>query len=277
MTHLTLLNSSFRPHSHTCPPNLPSFLTSLTHLTFANVGLPAPSSHLTDILNLCAPTLKYLAISSLRDIDAAEFARGLQVLIDRGHAFDTLMVGFLTEQQVRVLHSSPPPPPASSSTSNAVSPRAPAARPLLFQLPALRHLTFTLPLPTLDLLLALPPTLRTLTIRPPYARPSTSTREHSRSSLLSILSRTPGTESPATPHSSLNTNVGAGLRRMSVTLEQLEEEEAVIVAIEEALLQGAASGLEEIKWECRALRSAHGRLDVAMANRRRVVQLNHLA
>ena len=287
LTHLTLLNSSFRPHSHTAPATLAPFLGSLTHLTMANVGLPHPSSHMTDMLRCCAPTLRYLAISSLRDIDAGEFRRAFEVLIERGNALETLVVGFLTEQQVSALQTATS---AQTSGNNAPFNAADSeqeARPLLSRLPVLANLTFTLPLPTLPLLLALPPSLRKLTIRPPYARPSgTSVREHSRSSLLSVLSRTTGSTTsttttgqatPTTP-STLGRGEGAdgGIRRMSVTLEQLEEEEAAVVAIEEALAQGAGLGLEEIRWECKALRSARGRIELALERRkeRRAVRQN---
>ena len=247
----------------------------------ANVGLPHPSSHLTDMLRCCAPTLRYLAISSLRDIDAGEFRRAFEVLIERGAALETLVVGFLTEQQVSALQTSS----ASAQTSGGNASFNAAAseeegRPLLSRLPVLENLTFTLPLPTLPLLLAFPPSLRKLTIRPPYARPSgTSVREHSRSSLLSVLSRTSGSTTsnpttgqvtPATPSRSTTLEGGAdgGIRRMSVTLEQLEEEEAAVVAIEEALAQGGGPGLEEIRWECKALRSARGRIELALEKRK---------
>lgn len=254
---MTLLNSSFRPHSHTGPPNLAPFLGSLTHLTFANVGLPSPSSHLTAILRICAPSLQYLAISSLRDIDAAEFRTAFEILVERGHRLETVLVGFLTEPQISVLHNS------DSGSRPDDPPRA-----LLSRLPALRHLTWTLPLPTLPLLLALPPTLETLTIRPPYSRPSTMTREHSRASLLSILARTPGEHTPSTPLSAAIASPGNGVRHVSVTLEQLEEEEAVVLALEEALERGAAGErLSEVRWECRALRSARGRIEAAMERR----------
>lgn len=282
LTHLTLLNSSFRPHSHTAPATLAPFLASLTHLTMANVGLPHPSSHLTDMLRCCAPTLRYLAISSLRDIDADECRRAFEVLIERGTALETLVVGFLTEQQVSALQSSAPAQTSgnNSSTHAAVAASEGEGRPLLSRLPVLATLTFTLPLPTLPLLLALPPSLRKLTIRPPYARPSgTSVREHSRSSLLSVLSRTGSTTSSTTGQATPTTPStlgggggegadGGGIRRMSVTLEQLEEEEAAVVAIEEALSQGAGPGLEEIRWECKALRNARGRIELAMEKRK---------
>lgn len=248
----------------------------------ANVGLPHPSSHLTDMLRCCAPTLRYLAISSLRDIDAGEFRRAFEVLIERGTALETLVVGFLTEQQVSALQTATS---ARTSGSNSSFNAAAAAtseeegRPLLSRLPVLANLTFTLPLPTLPLLLALPPSLRKLTIRPPYARPSgTSVREHSRSSLLSVLSRTGSTTAsnattgrvtPTTPsRSTLEGADGGGIRRMSVTLEQLEEEEAAVVAVEEALSQGAGHGLEEIRWDCKALRSARGRIELALEKRK---------
>ena len=161
LTHLTLLNSSFRPHSHTAPATLAPFLASLTHLTMANVGLPQPSSHLTDMLRCCAPTLRYLAISSLRDIDAGEFRRAFEVLIERGAALETLVVGFLTEQQVSALQTSS----ASAQTSGGNASFNAAAseeegRPLLSRLPVLENLTFTLPLPPLPPLLAFPPSLR---------------------------------------------------------------------------------------------------------------------
>lgn len=55
---------------------------------------------------------------------------------------------------------------------------------------------------------------------------------------------------------------------MSVTLEQLEEEEAAVVAVEEALSQGAGHGLEEIRWDCKALRSARGRIELALEKRK---------
>ncbi|GAA5860615.1 hypothetical protein JCM3774_006228 [Rhodotorula dairenensis] len=288
LTHLTLLNSSFRPHSHTAPPNLAPFLAFLTHLTVANVGLPTPSSHLTEILRCCATTLRYLAISSLRDIDAVEFRRAFEILVDHGTALESLVIGFLTDEQTLALHSRAPRSSEAGSYSEdddddendreATTALGPS---LLSRLPVLANVTFTLPLPTLPLLLALPPSLRRLTIRPPYARPSgTSVREHSRSSLLSVLSRSPSTTSntprqsnPATPVSTLGGGGGGGveggIRRMSVTLEQLEEEEAAVLAIEEALAKGAAIGLVEIRWECRALRSARGRLEAAMEDRRR--------
>ena len=248
----------------------------------ANVGLPQPSSHLTDMLRCCAPTLRYLAISSLRDIDAGEFRRAFEVLIERGAALETLVVGFLTEQQVSALQTSS----ASAQTSGGNASFNAAAseeegRPLLSRLPVLENLTFTLPLPPrCPPPPPFPPSLRKLTIRPPYARPSgTSVREHSRSSLLSVLSRTSGSTTsnpttgqvtPATPSRSTTLEGGAdgGIRRMSVTLEQLEEEEAAVVAIEEALAQGAGPELEEIRWECKALRSARGRIELAMEKRK---------
>lgn len=230
------------------------------------------------MLHCCAPTLKYLAISSLRDIDAVEWRRAFEILVDRGATLETLVIGFLTDEQILTLQS--PATRLSDAGSHFTGEDGDREAtvlgpPLLSRLPVLADVTFTLPLPTLPLLLALPPSLRRLTIRPPYSRPSgTSVREHSRSSLLSVLSRTPPTTSgtprqsnPALPVSTLEE--AGSIRRMSVTLEQLEEEEAAVLAVEEALAEGAAAGLVEIRWECRSLRSAKGRLEAAMEDRRR--------
>ncbi|GAA5989151.1 hypothetical protein JCM10908_001185 [Rhodotorula pacifica] len=227
------------------------------------------------MLRCCAPGLRYLAVSSLRDIDAGELRCALEVLIERGTKLETLVLGFLTEQQVLTLHAPIPPSGFAPHTRAAEVSHDLLAVPqaLLSRLPALTNLTFTLPLPTLPLLLALPPTLSKLTIRPPYARPiGTSVREHSRSSLLSVLARTPPTSSATgqtTPSTPLTAPGNAGARRMTVSLEQLEEEEAAVVAIEDALAQGAGNGLKEIRWECKALRSAKGRIEAALERRRR--------
>ncbi|GAA6026836.1 hypothetical protein JCM8097_005897 [Rhodosporidiobolus ruineniae] len=291
--HLTLLNSSFRPNSHTLPPSLPSFCRALRSLTLANLGLPPPSTHLTDLLQCAAPTLEKLAISSLRDVDPNEFARAVGVLVAKAGRLRSLMVGFLTDEQVQVLCL--PLPSASSTTSSSSSSAAPlgasstALLPALARLATLTHLTFTLPLPSLPLLLSLPPSLLVLTIRPPYSSSSSSSSPSSsagvfgtsKPALLSLLTRptpasTPAPTRPSTPS-------GLGRRRTSVTLEQLEEEELVLDALEAALavpaLPPPASGkavsvegvvaprLEKVRWECRALRCARARVGEVMRRR----------
>ncbi|GAA6001142.1 hypothetical protein JCM10207_007429 [Rhodosporidiobolus poonsookiae] len=310
-THLTLLNSSFHTNAHTCPSSLPSFLSALTHLTVANLGLPPPSTHLTDLLHHCAPTLEHLALSSLRDVDLAEFQRALATLVRPRPAgagkLRSLMLGFLTDAQVSALTL--PLPPALDPTSASA---ARSLAPLLARLPV-THLTFTLPLPSLPLLLALPPTLRVLTIRPPYARartspstaagaagesytPPTTVFGTDKPSLLSVLDRsrfrrrdssrpasvepTPApTPGAATP---LPGSGAAPRRRPSVTLEQVEEEEAVLLALEEALAlppappgkgpvapdEVVAPRLERVRWECRATRCGRGRVREVVERRR---------
>lgn len=286
--HLTLLNSSFRSNSLPSPPTLAPFLSSLTHLTLANLGLPPPSTHLTDMLTLCAPTLHHLALSSLRDVDAREFRRALKVLVTDAPNLHTLMLGFLTDDQISALclplddsaasTSLLPTPPASPNLSGSSSP-APR-RAALSLLPSLHSLAFTLPLPTLQILLSLPPTLKRLTIRPPYARPSSPGNVFgtSRSEGLATLRRSVGggtgrgTSCAPTPLMPTPRSVfgGAGLRRPSVSLEQLEEEEAIVLALEEMLgTEGVAEELESVRWECRALRSAEARIAEGMERRRR--------
>ncbi|GAA5996472.1 uncharacterized protein JCM10292_007632 [Rhodotorula paludigena] len=301
LTHWSLLNSSFRPNSHPSPPSLVPFLSSLTHLTLANVGLPPPSTHLTDILSLCAPHLEHLAISSLCDVDGSEFRRALAVLVHHGERLASLMLGFMTEDQLRAMVQPALPrtdaapasllltPPASPT---AFSPCPAAHAPALSLLPALAHLTFTLPLPTPALLLALPPSLSLLTIRPPYHRarrapssandwstgaarsasaPGTPVTVFgtSRAELLSVLGRERAAARPQEQRG------GAG-RRPSYTLEQLEEEEVVLCAVEDALGyphpengEWVAPGLREIRWEGRALRSAEERIGALMERRKR--------
>ncbi|BGP46226.1 hypothetical protein JCM10450v2_002066 [Rhodotorula kratochvilovae] len=298
LTHLSLLNLSFSPNSLPSPPSLAPFLASLTHLTLANVGLPPPSTHMTDILALCAPHLEHLAISSLRDIDEREFRRALAVLVRRGAKLRSVKLGFLIEEQVRACcapllpdvetaaHLPTPPtsptfPPFATRSSTPVP--APRSAPALSLLPALAHLTFTLPLPTLPLLLALPTSLTTLTLRPPYARPSSSSLAGnvqgtptifgtSFTSLLRVLDR--GAPSPAVTPAPTPGAATPTRRRPSFTLEQLEEEERVLLALEEALgaPHEAAGGwvaprLREVRWEGRAMRSARER--VAEVLRRR--------
>ncbi|BGP14042.1 hypothetical protein JCM10213v2_001980 [Rhodosporidiobolus nylandii] len=307
VTQLTLLNSSFRPNSHTCPPTLPTFLSGLTSLTLANLGLPPPSTHLTDLLTHCAPTLEHLALSSLRDVDLLEFRRACGVLARKCGKLSSLMLGFLTDEQVHafclpllaaeeaggkgkqavtVAHGLPTPP--ASPIAGSLSSLAPA----IAHLP-LTHLTFTLPLPSLPLILALPPTLRVLTIRPPYARPTTSFVSSggsttiwgtSKPSLLTILDRS-RVHAETTPAPSGSATPLRG-RRPSVTLEQLEEEESVLLALEEALAvptlpakRGAevpllspgevvAPRLEKIRWECRAMRCGKERVRALVEKRR---------
>ncbi|GJN88404.1 hypothetical protein Rhopal_001370-T1 [Rhodotorula paludigena] len=306
LTHWSLLNSSFRPNSHPSPPSLAPFLASLTHLTLANVGLPPPSTHLTDILSLCAPHLEHLAISSLRDVDGSDFRRALAVLVHRGERLASLMLGFMTEDQLRAMVQPVLPrpdtapaslllTPSASPTASSPCPAAPA--PALSLLPALTQLTFTLPLPTPALLLALPPSLSLLTIRPPYHRArrapapapahdwSTGAAQSasapgtpvtvfgtSRAELLSVLGRERAAARPPPPQQQRG---GAG-RRPSYTLEQLEEEEVVLCAVEDALgYPHPANGgwvaprLKEIRWEGRALRSAEERIGALMERRKR--------
>ncbi|GAA5937559.1 hypothetical protein JCM1841_000572 [Sporobolomyces salmonicolor] len=236
LTHLSLLNSSFRPHSHVCPPSLPTFLTSLTHLTLSNLGLPSPSTHPTVLLQQSSRTLEYLAISSLRDVDLLEFRRVAQVLVSGCKRLQTLVLGFLTDEQVEALClpllSTPGDGHASVATPHS-------RRPALSLLSHLTSLTFTLPHPSLLLLVALPPSLLTLTIRPPYGRSFSHQGSHifgtSKSALLSVLNPVPtpagsGTATPATAN-----GAGSSRRRPSVSLEQLEEEEEVLMAVEAAL------------------------------------------
>ncbi|GAA5915529.1 hypothetical protein JCM5296_001751 [Sporobolomyces johnsonii] len=238
LTHLSLLNSSFRPHSHVCPPSLPTFLTSLTHLTLSNLGLPSPSTHLTVLLQQPSHTLEYLAISSLRDVDLLQFRRVAQVLVSDCERLQTLVLGFLTDEQVEALCL----PLVAAEPGPLSTPRP--RRPALSLLAHLTSLTFTLPHPSLLLLVALPPSLLTLTIRPPYGRSSSSQQGGghifgtSKSALLSVLNPVPtpagsGTATPTTTSS--NGGAGSSRRRASVSLEQLEEEEEVLVAVEAAL------------------------------------------
>ncbi|PRQ73972.1 hypothetical protein AAT19DRAFT_15539 [Rhodotorula toruloides] len=278
LTHLTLLNSFFRPNSLPSPPSLAPFLSSLTHLTLANLGLPPPSTQLTDMLLLCAPTLHHLALSSLRDVDAREFRRALRVLVTQGPRLHTLMLGFLTDEQISALcqplddrSSSLPTPPASPTLSGS-SP-SPNARAALSLLPSLISLTFTLPLPTLPILLALPPSLKRLTIRPPYARSSAPGNIFgtSRTEGLALLRRpSPSSEQDTScAPTPLAATPSTNLRRPSISLTLLEEEETILVALEEMLgREGVAEGLESVRWECRALRSAEGRVGEALERRR---------
>lgn len=307
---MSLLNSSFSAHSLPSPPSLGPFLSSLTHLTLANVGLPAPSTHLTDMLALCTPHLEYLALSSLRDVDEREFQRALAVLVHGAHRLQSVKLGFLTDEQVRAMCAplpldtpalpTPPPSPTSLSGSGAPADPPPAIAPALSLLPSVTHLTFTLPLPSSPLLLSLPAPLQVLTIRPPYSRPSASSLSSSgptatptifgtsRESLLRVLDRRrafPGrvgtpVATPARVPSERGQARSAGDAARgpsSFTLEQLEEEERVVLALEEALgrSEGAAARgrvpprLREVRWEGRALRSARARIAEALARRER--------
>ena len=309
LTHLTLLNSSFAPHSLPSPPTLVPFLSSLTHLTLANVGLPHPSTHLTDMLSICAPHLEFLALSSLRDLDERQFRRAMAVLVRRAVRLKSVKLGFLLDEQVRAMcapllvddgaPSLPTPPPSPTSPLHTDS-----AAPALSLLPAVAHLTFTLPLPTSALLLALPRTLEILTVRPPYSRPTSSNPTPggargtptifgtSRESLLRVLDRrssAPDTatarDAPTATPTPFATPARARsqpgqARRPSFTLEQLEEEERVLLALEDALEvprgEGGGAGegvrmvaprLREVRWEGRALRSARARVAEALARR----------
>ncbi|GAA5890260.1 hypothetical protein JCM6882_008773 [Rhodosporidiobolus microsporus] len=312
VTHLTLLSSSFRPNAHPSPPSLTPFLSSLTSLTLANLGLPAPATHLAALLEGCKTTLKHLAISSLRDVGRGEFRRAVAILArrddgDGGRAppLRSLMLGFLTDAQLDALTlpllSSPSSP--STSRSSTPTPSPPSLAPALSHLP-LTHLTLTLPLPTLPLLLALPRSLLVLAIRPPYARSSTVFGTD-KASLLAAIARRPtllrgssarAGEEMATPLQSLAPTPAPGTptrRRPSVTLEQLEEEECALLALEEALAvppaslsppprRGVAGGadlgavegvvaprLERVRWECRAMRCARERVGRVEEGRRR--------
>ncbi|GAA5876506.1 hypothetical protein JCM8547_009410 [Rhodosporidiobolus lusitaniae] len=279
LTHFTLLNSSFRPNTSPSPPTLPLFLSSLTSLTLANVGLPPPSTHFTSLLSACSNTLTHLAISSLRDVHAKEFQAALRILSGEGSKLKRLTLGFLTDEQVYALCSTLP---SSSSPQPALS------------LLPLTSLLFTLPLPSLPLLLSLPPTLTHLTIRPPYCRPSSSIPGGNgtstifgtdKSSLLSMLDRSRSRSSfartPAvTPGGSGAATPVRGGRRPSVSIEQLEEEETVLVALEEALAVPrvnlgekeveavVAPRLERIRWEGRAMKCAKSRVREVEKRRR---------
>ncbi|GAA5942301.1 hypothetical protein JCM10213_004129 [Rhodosporidiobolus nylandii] len=251
-----------------------------------------PSTRLTDLLTHCAPTLEHLALSLLRNVDLLEFRRACGVLARKCGKLRSLVLGFLRDKQVHALclallaageagrkgkeaisvaHGLPTPP--ASPVAGSLSSLAPA----LAHFP-LTHLTFTIPLPSLPLLLALPPTLRVLTIRPPYARPTTSSVSTggsttiwgtSKPSLLTMLNRSRvHAETPPALSGSVTPIHG---RQLSVTLEQLEKEESVLLALEEALAvptlpakRGAevpllspgevvAPRLKNIRWECRAM------------------------
>ncbi|GAA5829539.1 hypothetical protein JCM11251_000197 [Rhodosporidiobolus azoricus] len=286
VTHLTLLNSSFRPNSHTSPPSLGPFLSSLTSLTLANLGLPPPTTHLTSLLSACAGTLQHLAVSSLRDVGRDEFRRAVAILAEannkgRGRGpLKSLTLGFLTDAQLDALTL-----PLLSSCSDTPSSPLPVSlasslAPSLSTLP-LTHLTLTLPLPTLPLLFALPPSLTILTIRPPYSRSSSTLFGTDKASLLSALARVrAGRGRVETPLQSAVPTPAPGTptrRRPSVTLEQLEEEESALLALEEALTlppcacpskgkellspdSVLAPRLEKIRWECRAMRCAEERV-----------------
>ncbi|GAA5970034.1 hypothetical protein JCM11641_000242 [Rhodosporidiobolus odoratus] len=225
------------------------------------------------------------------------------------------MLGFLTDEQVQALTlpllqapaapfstglSAPPLSPSTISSSLTAS-----LAPALSHFP-ITHLTFTLPHPSLPLLLALPLTLRVLTLRPPYSRSTDSSSSifgTSKSSLLSILNRTRASSSSTsswrsdglrgqgsfTPAASSGSATPVRGRRTSVTLEQLEEEEEVLLALEEALAvpslssaatrRGGAKGkeqemgevvaprLERIRWECRAMRCAKERVQRVVERR----------
>ncbi|KAJ8295588.1 hypothetical protein OF846_001793 [Rhodotorula toruloides] len=231
------------------------------------------------MLVLCAPTLHHLALSSLRDVDAHEFRRALRVLVMQAPRLHTLMLGFLTDEQISALcqplddpSSSLPMPPSSPNLSGSSSPAHSKAA--LSLLPSLTSLTFTLPLPTLPILLALPPSLKRLTIRPPYARSSGPGNVFgtSRHEGLALLRRpassghdTSCAPTPLDPSPTPSTN----LRRPSISLTLLEEEESILVALEEMLATpGVAEGLESVRWECRALRSAEDRVGEALERRR---------
>ncbi|GAA5835611.1 hypothetical protein JCM9279_004594 [Rhodotorula babjevae] len=308
LTHLSVLNSSFAAHALPSPPTLVPFLSSLTHLTLANVGLPHPSTHLTDMLSICAPHLEFLALSSLRDLDEREFRRSMTVLVRQAVRLKSVKLGFLLDEQVRAMcapllveHGAPslPTPPPSPTSPHADDPSAPA----LSLLPSVTHLSFTLPLPTSSLLLALPHTLEILTVRPPYSRPTTSNPNPggahgtptifgtSRESLLRVLDRRPAAAARGAPTATATPTPFATparersqpgqARRPSFTLEQLEEEERVLLALEAALdvrLDDGGSGegeggrmiaprLREVSWEGRALRSARARVAEALARR----------
>ncbi|GAA5929517.1 hypothetical protein JCM3775_002362 [Rhodotorula graminis] len=315
LTHLSLLNSSFAAHSLPSPPTLVPFLSSLTHLTLANVGLPHPSTHLTDMLSICAPHLEFLALSSLRDVEERQFRRAMAVLVRQAGRLKSVKLGFLLDEQVRAMcapllveddaASFPTPPPSPTSPPAAA---ADPAAPALSLLPSVTHLSFTLPLPTSALLLALPTALEILTVRPPYSRPSSSNPTPggargtptifgtSRESLLRVLDRRPAPAPlPDGPHAAAHTATptpfatparersqpGQARRPSFFTLEQLEEEERVVVALEDALevrpgengrgpVSMVAPRLREVRWEGRALRSARARVAEVLARRDRV-------
>ncbi|GAA5900613.1 uncharacterized protein JCM6883_002900 [Sporobolomyces salmoneus] len=300
LTHLSLLNSSFRPHSLVDPPNLSSFVSGLTHLTLSNLGLPPPSTHLSIILSHASRTIRYLAISSIRDVELVEFRKIFTILSQDCSKLSTLVLGFLTDEQVSALCL-----PSLSSDS---------PYPVLSQLSALKSLTFTLPHPSLSLLLSIPPTLETLTIRPPYSRSSSSRPliGHSKNSLLAVLNPVPspsttstnGSNTPTTPiQSSLGpesglSGSGMGRRRTrSIPLELLEEEELILSSLSLALLPNppklvrtqydggpkeevevlrkgqwlvAETGLREVGWECKGLRGGKERVKKVMRERQRV-------
>ncbi|GAA5953873.1 hypothetical protein JCM3765_000675 [Sporobolomyces pararoseus] len=303
MTHLSLLNSSFRPHSLVNPPNLSSFVSGLTHLTLSNLGLPPPSTHLSVILSHASPTLKYLAISSIRDVEFQEFRQIFEILSTQCTKLSTLVLGFLTDEQVEAL--------CLPSISSSISPY-----PILSQLSHLSFLTFTLPHPSLSLLLSIPPNLQTLTIRPPYSRSllSRPVVGHSKQALLAVLNPVPspsttntgGTNTPSSPATFYS---GGGLRRRtrSIPLELLEEEETILAHLTLALLPNppklqfdkphsslitrevkevevlrggesmlAENGLKSVRWECKGLRGGKERVNEIMRERERVKEKKRL-
>ncbi|GAA5890697.1 hypothetical protein JCM16303_006487, partial [Sporobolomyces ruberrimus] len=239
LTHLSLLNTSFRPHSLVNPPNLVSFTSSLTHLTLSNLGLPPPSTHLSTLISLASKTLKYLAISSIRDVESLEFHKTFSILATECPKLSTLVLGFLTDEQVETLSL----PLLSSTTSCTPS----TSYPILSRLSNLRSLTFTLPLPTLPLLLSLPPSLQTLSIRPPYSRQTLSNphiTSHSKIALLRVLNPVPSPSSTNTrgTNTPLFDEEGASVgsmmrsrRTRSVPLGLLEEEETILSFLSIAL------------------------------------------
>ncbi|GAA5941902.1 WD40 repeat domain-containing protein [Sporobolomyces koalae] len=278
LKHLSMLNCSFRPNSLVQPPTLSTFVSSLTHLTVSNLGLPAPSTHLSTLLSLAQPTLKYLAVSSIRDVEFDEFQKCVRSL-----RVETLVLGFLTDAQIDALTR-----PLSTT---------PSTRPALSELTTIKRLTFTLPLPTRNLVLAIPPTVEKLSIRPPYSRArlsssgsttnGTSTGAstflgHSKRALLSVLNPvpTPAQSGTATPLVAERRRLTG---RKSVPLELLEEEETILQNLEVALgphpprhlafegivVETAAIGpghavlaqdaLREIRWECTGLRGGRER------------------
>jgi hypothetical protein len=290
VTHLSVLNSSFRPHALVDPPSLELAVSALTHLTLSNVGMPPPSTHLSTLVHLAAPTLTYLAVSSLRDVDLAEFRTALATLARECTSLDTLVLGFLTDEHVTALCL----PPTTTSDGREQQ------YPVLSELTRLENLTFTLPHPNLDLVLSIPATLSTLTVRQPYNRTVTTgtgtvVTGHSRQALLACLNPVPSpstthTRGTNTPSPSPSHPMTTGQSRRLPPLEVLEEEERVLSDLARALLPDppplsttatttvrkghvvvAEAGLGEIRWECRGLRGGRDRANEIMAERARIL------
>lgn len=278
----------------------------MTHLTLSNLGLPPPSTHLSVLLSHASPALKYLAISSIRDVEFQEFRQIFEILSSQCTKLSTLVLGFLTDEQVEALCL----PSITTSSSSSSSPF-----PILSQLSHLSSLTFTLPHPSLSLLLSIPPNLETLTIRPPYSRSllSRPVVGHSKQALLAVLNPVPspsttntgGTNTPSTSSLYTSASGGGGLRRRtrSIPLELLEEEETILNHLSLALLPNppklqldkpyhsgggggevreidvlrgggesmiAENGLKLVRWECKGLRGGKERVNEIMRERERV-------